>query len=159
MTVTTWSFDNFMTVNPWRRARIFKPYFTYIVMRNMRHDIHPIVLHRAGYGNSIILCMVTHQSQWSSGFGWVGFYVWALKIWQLKTALAQIPYPTTLDSSDYNFGLKLQLRRFCIWQCNCNLFNVYIHIFLENIYNALHKPSFGMQLLRHGKFTKLLCRY
>ena len=44
--------------------------------------------------------------------------VWASKIWRFPIAHAQIPCPTTLGSSDYNFGLKLRMCRFCIWQCN-----------------------------------------
>ena len=61
---------------------------------------------------------ITHQSLWGSGFRRVGCCVWASKIWRFSIAQAQMPYPTTLGSSDYNFGLKLRMCRFCIWQCN-----------------------------------------
>ena len=55
--ISSSSFDDFMTVKPWRRARKFKPYFTYMDMKNMRLDIYPIVLHHSGYGNSNTLYM------------------------------------------------------------------------------------------------------
>ena len=51
------SFDDFMTVKLGRQARKFKPYFTYMDMKNMRQDIHPMLLHHSGYGNSNTLYM------------------------------------------------------------------------------------------------------
>ena len=57
MTVTSSSFDDFMTVKAGRRARKFKPYFTYMDMKNIRQDIHHMVLHHSGYGNSNTLYM------------------------------------------------------------------------------------------------------
>ena len=57
MTVSSSSFDDFMTIKPGQGVRKFKPYFTYMDMKNMRQDIHPMVLHHSGYGNSNTLYM------------------------------------------------------------------------------------------------------
>ena len=118
MTITSLSFDEFMTIKPWRRVRKFKPYFTCLNMKNLRQDTTQLCYIIQALEIQIHCTWITHQSQWGSGFSRVGCCVWALKIWRLQTALAQIPFPTTLDSSDYNFGLKLCMCRFCIRQCN-----------------------------------------
>ena len=127
MIVTSSPFDDFMTVNPWRLAWIFKPYFTYMDIKNMRLDMHPIVLHHSGYGNSNILYMdyspiSVGQRIWPSWLLCVSLEIIAipncacadsisdnsrlvrLQLWA-KTAHAQVLYPKMQYSSyDYTWN-------------------------------------------------------
>ena len=103
MTVSSSSFDDFMTVKPGRRAWKFKPYFTYMDMKNMRQDIHPMVLHHSGYGNSNTLYM-----DYSPIF--IGQRIWTSRLLRVSVENMAIPNCACADSISDNFRLvRLQL--------------------------------------------------
>ena len=103
MTVISSSFDNFMTVNPWRLAWIFKPYFTYMDIKNMRLDMHPIVLHHSGYGNSNILYMDYTPIS-------VGQRIWPSRLLCVSLGIMAIPKCACADCiSDNSWLVRLQV--------------------------------------------------
>ena len=103
MTVSSSSFDDFMTVKPRRRARKFKPYFTYMDMKNMRQDIHPMVLHHSGYGNSNTLYMDYSPIS-------IGQRIQTSRLLCVSVETMAIPNYACADSNSDNFKLvRLQL--------------------------------------------------